>query len=116
MPFRSTAVLSTSISPWSSTLQQYRLVAPSAVIFPSRRSRPTASIDRSAGSPYLPVADRDNEWQRVSGEMTQHQVDLVFLNCMRMNEQMKSTVQQGTGKPVLLLSSMLARMIAELVH
>jgi hypothetical protein len=48
--------------------------------------------------------------------MTQHQVDLVFLNCMGMNEQMKSTVQQGTGKPVLLLSSMLARMIAELVH
>ena len=68
------------------------------------------------GSPYLPVADRDNEWQRVSGEMTQHQVDLVFLNCMGMNEQMKSTVQQGTGKPVLLLSSMLARVIAELVH
>ena len=68
------------------------------------------------GSPYLPVADWDNEWQRVSGEMTQHQVDLVFLNCMGMNEQMKSTVQQGTGKPVLLLSSMLARVIAELVH
>ena len=68
------------------------------------------------GSPYLPVADWENEWQRVSGEMTQHQVDLVFLNCMGMNEQMKSTVQQGTGKPVLLLSSMLARVIAELVH
>ena len=68
------------------------------------------------GSPYLPVTDWHNEWQRVSGEMTEHQVDLVFLNCMGMNEQMKSTVQQGTGKPVLLLSSMLARVIAELVH
>ena len=68
------------------------------------------------GSPYLPEADLDGEWQRVSAELAQHQVDLVFLNCMGMNEQMKSAIRLGTGKPVILLSSMLARAIAELLH
>ncbi|GIS91005.1 MAG: hypothetical protein CM1200mP20_10460 [Pseudomonadota bacterium] len=68
------------------------------------------------GSPYLPEADLDVEWKRVSTELTHHQADLVFLNCMGMNEQMKSAIRQGTGKPVMLLSSMLARAIAELLH
>jgi len=68
------------------------------------------------GSPYLPEANLDGEWQRVSAELAHHQVDLVFLNCMGMNEQMKSAIRQGTGKPVMLLSSMLARAIAELLH
>ncbi|HJP11851.1 MAG: hypothetical protein CL877_01740 [Dehalococcoidales bacterium] len=68
------------------------------------------------GSPYLPETDLDDEWQRVSADLAQHQVDLVFLNCMGMNEQMKSTIRQGTGKPVILLSSMLARTITELLH
>ena len=68
------------------------------------------------GSPYLPEADLAVEWQRVGKELAQQHVDLVFLNCMGMSEQMKSTIRQGTGKPVMLLSSMLARAITELLH
>ena len=68
------------------------------------------------GSPYLPEADLAVEWQRVGKELGQQHVDLVFLNCMGMSEQMKSTIRQGTGKPVMLLSSMLARAITELLH
>ena len=68
------------------------------------------------GSPYLPMAALDSEWKRVGQEMSTNNVDIVFLNCMGMDEQMRAIVRKTTSKPVLLLSSVLARTLAELIN
>jgi len=69
----------------------------------------------TSASPYLEPGLRASEWQRAAGELKAWDVDLVYLDCMGMDEEMKRIVRQETGKPVILASSVVARMVDELL-
>lgn len=69
----------------------------------------------TSASPYAPPEIRAKEWERAAEGLKERGVDLVYLGCMGMDEEMKCTVQQVTGKPVILASSVVARVIDELI-
>jgi protein AroM len=50
-----------------------------------------------------------------AGELKASDVDLVYLDCMGMDEEVKRIVRQETGKPVILASAVVARMVDELL-
>ena len=69
----------------------------------------------TSASPYTELETRKKEWKRAAEELRQAKVDIVYLNCMGMDEEMKRVVQEGTRKPVILASSIAARVVGELV-
>jgi protein AroM len=68
----------------------------------------------TSASPYSEPSIRASEWKRAAEELQACDVDLVYLDCMGMDEEMKRIVQQETRKPVILASSVVARIIDEL--
>jgi len=69
----------------------------------------------TSASPYAESGIKTTEWKRAAEELEQREADLVYLDCMGMDEEMKGIVQQVTGKPVILASSVVARMVDELI-
>ena len=69
----------------------------------------------TSASPYVEPEARAEQWMRAAHELKEKQVDLVFLNCMGMDVEMKETVRRVTGKPVILASSVVARIVDELI-
>lgn len=69
----------------------------------------------TSASPYAEPEIRATEWKRAAEELKEREVDLVYLGCMGMDEEMKGIVQRVTRKPVILASSMFARVIDELI-
>ncbi|KKX57152.1 AroM family protein [Brevibacillus borstelensis] len=64
----------------------------------------------AAGSPYLP----GDEIEKAALSLKEHDVDLILLDCMGYTEEMKRTVKQITGKPVILSRTLVARVLGEL--
>lgn len=69
----------------------------------------------TSASPYAEPAIRAREWERAANELKDKGVDLVYLGCMGMDEEMKRIVQRVTRKPVVLASSVVARLVDELI-
>ena len=69
----------------------------------------------TSASPYAEPEARAKQWKRAAEDLTQANVDLVYLDCIGMDEDMKHVIQQETRKPVVLASSTAARMVSELV-
>ena len=69
----------------------------------------------TSASPYAEPGLRLGEWRRAAGELEASDVDLVYLDCMGMDEETKRIVHQETGKPVILASSVVARIVDELI-
>jgi protein AroM len=65
----------------------------------------------AAASPY---ADED-EVARATGELRGQELDLVVMDCIGYTGAHKRTVSQATGRPVLLSSSVVARVVGELL-
>ena len=103
------------------------VVMPSASQVPSAEERREerwggSDVVVTSASPYLFAEQagvepeiRAREWKRAAEELKERGVDLVYLGCMGMDEEMKRIVQQVTQKPVILASSVVARMIDELI-
>jgi len=96
------------------------------VVMPSARQVPLVQERReerwggsdvvvTSASPYAEPEIRTQEWKRAAGHLKERGVDLVYLGCMGMDEEMKRIVQQVTQKPVILASSVVARMVDELI-
>ena len=75
----------------------------------------TPDVFVTHASPYAEPAVQAGEWRRVARELKNEGVDLACLNCMGMDEEMKATVQRLTRKPVILASSLVGRIVGELV-
>jgi protein AroM len=69
----------------------------------------------TSASPYAELEIRVREWERAANELKDKGVDLVYLGCMGMDEEMKKIVQRVTRKPVILASSVVARIVDELI-
>lgn len=69
----------------------------------------------TSASPYTGAMKRVCDWERAAQELSEKRVDLVFLTCMGMNEDMKQVFRRITKKPVVLASSVVARMVDELI-
>ena len=65
----------------------------------------------AAASPY---AERD-EVTPTARELSGQELDLVVMDCMGYTQVHKRTVSQATGRPVMLASSMVARVVGELL-
>ncbi|WP_037193644.1 AroM family protein, partial [Rhodococcus rhodochrous] len=59
---------------------------------------------------YLP----GDEIEKAALSLKEHDVDLILLDCMGYTEEMKRTVKQITGKPVILSRTLVARVLGEL--
>ena len=66
-------------------------------------------------SPYAQPEIRARDWQRAAEALKKNRVDLTFLNCMGMDEEMKWVVNDITRKPVVLASAVVARTVDELI-
>ena len=64
-----------------------------------------------AASPYK----HDEKGIVEAAEELTGQIDLIFMNCMGYTLEMKRKVKEITGKPVILVRSLLARMLGELL-
>lgn len=62
-------------------------------------------------SPYGP----EGEVTEMADRLAKAGVDLVFLNCMGFNSRHKEIVKEKTGKPVIQSSSLVARVLKELI-
>jgi protein AroM len=96
------------------------VVLPSADQIPQAEERKVETwggldVVFTAASPYAESETKAHEWRQVSQELKRSGVNLVFLDCMGMDEEMKRTVQSVTQKPVLLARSIVARMVDELL-
>jgi len=96
------------------------VVMPSASQLPSPEERReerwgASDVVVTSASPYAEPEVRAKEWKRAAEELKEGGVDLVYLGCMGMDEEMKKIVQQVTRKPVILASSVVARMVDELI-
>jgi protein AroM len=69
----------------------------------------------TSASPYAELEIRVREWERAANGLKDKGVDLVYLGCMGMDEEMKKIVQRVTRKPVILASSVVARIVDELI-
>ncbi len=68
----------------------------------------------TAASPY--TGDRRLELARQAARhLAQHEVDLVWMTCVGMDEAMRRIVEEETGKPVILARTILARIVDELL-
>ena len=65
----------------------------------------------SAASPY---AEQD-EVTTAAGELAGHELDLVVMDCMGYTQAHKRIVSHATGRPVMLASSTMARVVGELL-
>lgn len=61
-------------------------------------------------SPY----DRNSEIQQAAKKLAKEDLDIVALHCVGYSKKMKKEVSQITGKPVLLVRSILARFLNEI--
>ena len=96
------------------------VVVPSASQIPlteeKRKERWGGSdIVATSVSPYAEAEIKVREWKRAAGVLKEREADLVYLDCMGMDEEMKRIVQQVTHKPVILACSVVARMVDELI-
>ena len=66
-------------------------------------------------SPYAASETWEEAWRRAARELNASGVDLVYLDCMGMDEGAKSIVRQVTHKPVVLASSVVSRIVDELI-
>ena len=64
-----------------------------------------------AASPYGP----EKNVVKMAERLSKASLDLVFLNCMGFNSRHKEIVKEKTGKPVIQSSSLVARILKELV-
>jgi protein AroM len=69
------------------------------------------SVTFAAASPY---ADED-EVTHAAGELRGHELDLVVMDCIGYTAAHKRVVSQATGRPVMLSSSVVARVVGELL-
>ena len=92
-----------------------------AVILPAREQIPKMTsnaygaevkIYYDSASPYGSIEELKEMAKRVSKE----NVDLVFLNCMGFTHEMKLIVKDITNKPVIQSSSLVGRVIQEIVE
>lgn len=65
----------------------------------------------ASGSPY----GDPGEIARAAGELKDRELDLIIMDCIGYNLDMRKTVREITGKPVMLGRTMLARLIAEIL-
>jgi len=70
------------------------------------------AVTFAAASPY---ADED-EVTRAAGELRGRELDLVVMDCIGYTAAHKRTVSQATGRPVILSSSVVARIVGELLE
>ena len=92
-----------------------------AVILPAREQIPKMALDTygkevkvyyDSASPYGSIDQIKEMAKRVSNQ----NVDLVFLNCMGFTKEMKSIVRDITNKPVIQSSSLVGRVLQELLE
>jgi protein AroM len=67
-------------------------------------------------SPYNSSEIKVADSERAAREMRNEEVDYIFLNCMGMDEEMKTVFQRVTQKPVVLASAVVARIVDELIN
>jgi protein AroM len=92
------------------------VVMPSASQIPLAQEKWKAlDVAITSASPYAEPETRAKAWNRAAEELKERKVDLVYLDCMGMDEKMKKIVHQVTLKPVILASSLVARIIDELM-
>jgi len=69
----------------------------------------------TSASPYAEPGLRAGEWRWAAGKLGAAGVDLAYLDCMGMDQEMKRIVRQETGVPVVLASAVVARLVDELL-
>lgn len=74
-------------------------------------SRDGLQIEVAAASPYV----ANNGLEEAAEQIKSKQVDVIVLDCMGYNQAMKTTVQQITGKPVILSRTLVAKVADELL-
>lgn len=65
--------------------------------------------------PYAGPEVKIQEWEHAAEGLKAQNVGLTFLNCMGMDQEMKHVFQRVTGKPVVLASSVVARIVDEML-
>jgi protein AroM len=68
----------------------------------------------TSASPYAGDARIDLA-RRAAEQLRAEQVDLVWMTCVGMDEQMRKTVQETIERPVILAQALLAHVVAEIV-
>ena len=96
------------------------IVLPSASQIPHAKERrndrwPGLDVVITSASPYVRPEKRGEEWGRAVEKLQAAGVDLVYLDCMGMGEDMKRTFREATQKPVILARSLAARIVGELI-
>ena len=64
-----------------------------------------------SASPYGPIG----EVERLGERLAKKELDLILLNCMGFDHKHKNLIKEMTGKPVIQSSSIVARVLKELV-
>ena len=67
-------------------------------------------------SPYTSSDIRKADWTRAANELKEANVDYILLNCMGMDLGMKQIVHSITGKPTILPTALVARLVDELMN
>ena len=67
-------------------------------------------VSAAAGSPYKGIEDVKKAAQKLKTE----NVDVIVLDCIGYNKNMKQITEEITGKPVVLSRTMVARVASEL--
>jgi len=70
------------------------------------------AVTFSAASPYTD----ENQVTRAARELDGHELDLVIMDCMGYTRAHKRAVSRATGRPVMLSSSVVARVVGELLE
>jgi protein AroM len=75
-----------------------------------------AHVVMTHASPYAAPDIRQSQWTRAANELKEADVDYILLNCMGMDIGMKRIVHSVTGKPAILPSALVARVVDELMN
>ncbi len=78
---------------------------------PNERSEDGLTTYYDSASPYGPMEEIERLGDRLAGK----DLDLILLNCMGFDHRMKKIIKEKTGKPVIQSSSLVARVLAELL-
>ncbi len=75
-----------------------------------------ADVIMTHASPYTSSDARKADWTRAANELKEANVDYILLNCMGMDLGMKQIVNSVTGKPTILPTALVARVVDELMN
>ena len=83
-------------------------------IFPAEASWPSGAASAQAIEAGVEVI---NELSMAIEKLNKYNsIDIIVMDCIGYNQDMKSKVSMGTGKPVVLARTMIARVLGEMLN